>query len=604
MTIAMTKTVKLSAYAADFVADLGVGDIFILPGGGAMHLNDSFGNHPRLKYVCNLHEQACAISADAYGQYTNNLGVAMVTTGPGSTNAITGVAAAWLDSTPCLFISGQVKRADIVGARGVRQMGFQEIDIVRIVKPITKYAVTVTEPEKIRYHLEAAAWHARNGRPGPVWVDIPLDVQNTGIVPEDLERFIPTATPPLDLGDAVRRTVALLEQAERPVILAGNGVRLAKALPEFHKLIRRLNIPVLTTWKALDFLAETDPVYCGRPGATGQRGANFTQQNSDLLLVLGARMDYGQTGYNHANFARCARKVVVDIDEAEIRKMLMEIEVPVAAGADLFLRGLLKELEGRKLPDWSGWVKRCKELQAQYPICLDEYWARKDYVDNYVLVEVLSELMTPEDMLIPGSSGACSEITMQAFKCKAGQRVFNSEGLGPMGFGIAAAIGGCVASGGRRTVCIDGDGGWVMNFQELEVVRRLNLPVKIFVLNNNGYGSIRASQRNYFNSRFVASEPGSGLTLPSVQAVAEAFRLPGFHIANHEAIREQMSRVLSLPGPAVCEVMISPDQATMPRITSRLRADGTMASAPLEDMAPFLDREEFQRNMLIPILEE
>ena len=332
--------IKLSDYVMQFVAGLGVRHVFMLPGGGAMHLNDSLGRNKNLIYICNLHEQACAIAADAYSQYTNNLGVALVTTGPGGTNTITGVAAAWLDSTPVLFLSGQVKRPDMIGDRGVRQVGFQEIDIVSLVRPITKYAVTVMEPSSIRYHLEKAVFLAKHGRPGPVWIDIPLDVQAAMIEENDLQAFeaseMPQNTEGEALADKVSRAIELLNKAERPVILAGNGIRLSNALEEFTRLIERLGIPVLTTWKAADFLPEDHPLYAGRPGAVGQRGANFTQQNADWLLIIGARLDLGQTAYTHANFARGAVKIMVDIDAAEIHKMQMKIDVPVISDAGEF----------------------------------------------------------------------------------------------------------------------------------------------------------------------------------------------------------------------------------------------------------------------------
>lgn len=600
--------IKLSDYVMKFVANLGVKHIFLLPGGGCMHLVDSVGNCKDLEYVCNLHEQACAIASEAYGQYTNNLGVALVTTGPGGTNTLTGVAGAWLDSTPCLFLSGQVKRADIKAGRGVRQMGFQEIDIVEMVKSITKYAAIVTDPQTIRYHLEKAVYLAKHGRTGPVWIDIPLDVQAVKIEESDLVGFDEQEVQkPVDsslLQQQVSETIRLFNQAERPVILVGNGVRLSGAIDEFLKMSELLQIPVLTTWKAIDFLPESHRLFAGRPGAIGQRGANFTQQNSDWLLSLGARLDYGQTGYAHENFARAAQKIIVDIDPSEIGKMKMPIEVPVCADAGNFIREFLKQSEKIIAQDRSSWLNRCKHWQDKYPVVLPEYWDEPEGVNNYVLVDVLSEEMSEEDLLVPGSSGACSEITMQALRVKPRMRIFNTEGLGSMGFGIAAAIGGCVASGGKRTVCIDGDGGFVMNIQELETVKRLNLPIKFFVLNNNGYASIRNTQNNYFQGRLVASDPSSGLTLPDPLKVAEAFGIATAKIANHSNIRQQVRDVLELHGAVVCEVTISPNQFTAPRITSMQRADGTMVSKPLEDMWPFLDREEFLANMMVTPLKE
>jgi len=565
-----------------------------------MHLNESFGSHPGLTYICNLHEQACAVAADAYGQYSGNLGVVHVTTGPGGTNALTGVAAAYLDSTPLLVISGQVKRADIKGSRAVRQIGFQEIDIVSMARPVTKYAETITDPSTIRYHLEKAAWLARHGRPGPVWIDIPLDVQATVVEPEDLPGYSPEPEPGQDFIEKAKATIALLRKSERPVILAGNGIRLSGAIDRFHQLIELLGAPVLLTWKAIDFLGDDHPLYCGRPGGTGQRGANFTQQNADLLLILGARLDAGQTAYSHKNFARGAQKVMVDIDPGEIEKMQTPIAVPVPGDAGTFLDALLIELENCAIPDYASWLEKSRAWCSRYPVCLPEYWNRTEKVDNYVLVDVLSDLMSPEDLLVPGSSGQSSEITMQAFRPKRGQRILNSQGLGPMGFGIPAALGACLASGGRRTISIDGDGGFIMNIQELETLRRLSLPVKIFILNNEGYGSIRSSQRNYFKGHYVASDPASGVTLPSWQAVAQSYGLPFLRIANHDELQSVAAQALEHPGPVVCEVIIPTDQPSLPRVTSRQRVDGSLVSSPMEDMAPFLDREEFLSNLLIP----
>ncbi len=592
---------KLSDYVMQFIAETGVRHVFMLSGGGAMHLVDSAGKNKDLTYICNLHEQACAIAADAYSQYTNNLGVALVTTGPGGTNTITGVAGAWLDSTPLLIISGQVKRPDMVGSRGVRQMGFQEIDIINIVRPITKYAVTVMEPPSIRYHLEKAIYLARHGRPGPVWIDIPLDVQAAMIDENDLKGFdageISHDKEDDLLAEKVCRAIELLKKAERPVILAGNGIRLANAQDDFLRLIGALGIPVLTTWKAADFMSEDHPLFAGRPGAVGQRGANFTQQNADWLMIIGARLDLGQTAYTHENFAPAAHKIMVDVDAAEIGKMHMNIDVPVIADAGSFIREFLAQLSKTTQKDHSPWLKQCKEWQKRYPVILPEYWHDTGFVNDYVLIDVLSDELSGEDILIPGSSGACSERTMQAFRARTGLRIFNSQGLGSMGFGIPAAIGGCIASGKRRTISIEGDGGFIMNIQELETVRRLNLPIKFFVLNNGGYVSIQTTQRNYFDGHYVGSSATSGVTLPDIQSVAKSFGLAAACLKNHDAIREKIRGILRMQGPVVCEVMVSPDQVTAPRVASKQLEDGSMVSLPMEDLWPFLDREELKINM-------
>ncbi len=605
----MQTRTKLSDYVFKFVADLGVRHVFTLVGGGSMHLVDSLGKCDGIEYVCNLHEQAAAIAAEAYGQYTSNLGVALVTTGPGGTNAVTGVAGAWLESTPCLFISGQVKRADLAGDRGVRQMGSQEIGIVAIVASITKYAVTVVDPATIRYHLEKAVYLARSGRPGPVWIDIPLDVQAAtidpaelkGFDPEELSRTVDDGT----LDGQVLRTIELLNKADRPVILAGAGIRLAGAMAAFRKLLEALGIPVLTTWKGIDLVPESHPLFAGRPGAVASRGANFAQQNADWIATIGARLDFGQTGYNHANFARAARKVMVNVDPSEIRKMGTPIDVPVCADAGTFIDAFLRHI-GKVLPrDRSAWLRQCAEWKARYPVVLPEYWEQASPVNPYVLIDVLSDELTGDDVVVPGSSGATgSEIFMQTFRVKEGQRIFNTSGLGAMGFGLPATIGACIASGRKRTVCVNGDGGFQLNIQELETIRRLGLPIKFFVINNNGYGSMRTTQHNYFGGHIVGSDPTGAMTLPDIVKVATAYGLATARITGHEGIRQQVREVLDAPGPIICEVMARPDLPTAPRMSSAARADGSMVSKPLEDLWPFLDREEFASNMLIPALRD
>ncbi len=591
---------KLSDYVMEAIAATGVRHIFMLPGGGCMHLVDSAGKQPDLTYVCNLHEQASAIAADAYGQYTNHLGVALVTTGPGGTNALTGVTAAWLDSTPTLFLSGQVKRADLSTGMGVRQVGFQEVDIISMVRPITKFAELVLEPTDIRMVLEKALHLATTGRPGPVWIDIPLDVQATEIDVESLIGFQTDTTPtPSGLAANAAKAISILENAKRPIILAGNGIRLSGAVPDFRNLVEKLKIPVLTTWKAADFFPDDHPLYVGRPGSIGQRAANFAQQTSDAILIVGARLDAGQTGYNHQNFAPYARKIMIDIDPYELKKMEFDIEVQIESDASPILTELLTQLNNCDPKRPEKWINQCKEWRDKYPVILPEYHSRTNAVDIYVLINELSEQCTGSDIIVPGSSGACSEVTMQAFRITEGQRVLNSQGLGAMGFGIAAAIGACIASGQRRVITIDGDGGFQMNSQELETVRRLNLPIKFFILNNGGYGSIRSTQRSHFDNHFVASDADSGLTLPSTAVLAEAYGIRSWTVASHNGLRETIKSALIHPGPALVEVMLDPDQITSPRLTSRQLPDGSMVSSPLEDLWPFLDRDELEKNLSI-----
>ncbi len=590
---------KLSDYVVDFIAEQGVRHVFMLPGGGAMHLNDSLGKSRKVAFVCNLHEQGSAVAAEAYGQVAG-LGVAMVTTGPGGTNAITGVAGAWLESTPMLVVSGQVKRSDLVAGRGVRQIGFQEIDIVSMVRSITKYAVIVTDAQQIRFHLEKAVWLATSGRKGPVWIDIPLDVQAAEIEPASLASF--TAPPddadgPSKIAAAAAQTLGILRSARRPAVLVGNGVRHAHAIDAFLEWAEAIGIPILTTWKALDMLPDSHPLLVGRPGAVGQRAANFAQQTCDVFISLGARLDYGQTAYNHPNFAPRAKRIVVDIDPAEIGKLQMPLDVSLAADAGDFLRELAPLCLRATFPDWGPWRTLCAGWKSRYPVILPAYRSSANGVNNYYLVETLGKILGDGDVLACGSSGACSEVTAQAIPCGKGVRFINTHGLGAMGFGVPAALGACLASGGRRTVCIDGDGGFAMNAQELAVISRLGLPVKFFVLNNGGYASIRATQINYFESRFTACDPASGLTLPDLKKTAEASGIRYRRIQGQETLRNDILEVLSSEGPIVCDVAMAPDQFTQPKVSSKQQADGRMVTMPMEDLWPFLDRSEFNAAM-------
>jgi len=593
---------KLSDYVIRFIEQQGVKDIFLLPGGGCIHLVDSIGKS-NINFVCNLHEQACSIAADAYGQYTNNLGVCLVTTGPGGTNAITGITAAWLDSTPMLVLSGQVQRKDMINGRGTRQIGFQEIDIVSMASPITKYAVTVREPASIRYHLEKAIYLATSGRPGPVWIDIPLDVQAAEIDENNLVGFVSEKKYGTDISEQVSNIIESLNSSKRPVILAGNGIRLSDSIVQFTELTNILQIPVLLTWKAIDYMEEEDPLFVGRPGGVGQRGANFSQQNSDFLISIGARLDHGQTAYQHKYFAREATKVIVDIDENEINKLSMDIEYPMPVDAGEFIDELILQKDKIDIST-SEWLAQCKRWQQKYPVVLPEYWEQKEYVNNYVFIDALSDVLPEGALIVPGSSGGCSEVTMQAFRMKKGMRMFNSEGLGPMGFGIPAAIGGCIAAGGKETICIDGDGGFIMNIQELETVRRLNLPIKFFVLNNNGYVSIRNTQNTHFSGNLVASGESSGLSLPSLEKNAAAYEIPYFRIETPDDIHTKIQEVVDADGAALCEVMLPATHVTAPKTSVYKKADGSFSARPMEDLAPFLDREEFRENMLIEMVDE
>ncbi len=588
---------KVSDYIFRIIGELtSVKTVFMLPGGGCMHLVDSLGRSG-LRYVCNLHEQAAAIAAEAYAQYNADLGVVLVTAGPGSTNAITGVAGAWIDSTPLLVLSGQAKTSDLRTRSGVRQMGIQEVDTVNIVRPICKYAVCISDPQDVPYELGKALHLARSGRKGPVWLDIPLDVQGASIEPSALPLYQPEMPIEANYQQSASEILAALSSARRPVIYAGNGIRLAGGLADFRRWLAMTGLPVLTSWKAADFLPEDHPQFVGRPGIIAQRGANFVQQTADCLLALGTRLDLCQTGFNHPGFAPQAKKYVVDIDEAELAKLDMPLAGRYPLDAGKLLQALIAQTP-RYTFSCQQWLSRGKAWQRRYPVILPEYCCEDaEKVNLYHLTKVLSEVMQPGQILIPGSSGACAEVTMQAFQVKDGERIQNTPGLGSMGFGLPACLGACLASEGKLTVAIIGDGGLQHNIQELQTLKNLALPIKLFVLNNGGYGSIVNMQKNRFQGHFVACNPQSGLILPDLQRLAKAYQLPFVKIEHPRALQQQVADIFSRPGTTVCEVMLDPNVISVPHLASEALPDGRMVSKPMEDLAPFLSREELAENL-------
>jgi len=606
---------KLSDYVVRFVAEHGVKRVFLVTGGGAMHLNQSLGAQTEIEPICNSHEQASAICAEAYAKATNHLGVCMVTTGPGGTNAVTGVAGAWLDSTPTLFISGQVKRPDRMFDNaglplGMRQLGVQEVDIVSIVRPITKYAVTVLDPNEIRYHLEKAVHLAFHGRPGPVWIDIPLDVQASPI--EDpsrlrgfnLSELQESSSTDQSLTQEVDKLIEKLNQAERPLLFAGNGIRLARAECEFEQLRKLLRIPTAATWCAADLVPSDDPLYVGRPGSVASRGANFALQNSDFLLAIGVRLDFAITGYAPQNLARGAYKAAVDIDQAELKKLDPHLQQPIQADAKKFLAELLARKGSIRQRDHSVWDARCADWKTRYPVVTDAHRRPEGPVSVFHLAEVIGTEVNPEDRLVVGSSGSAIEIYLLAFPALHSQRLFHTAGLGAMGFGLPMALAVAAANPGHEVVAVDGDGGFMFNIQELETVHRLQLPIKFFVMNNDGYSSIRASQRAYFGKPNLGCDRSNGLTVPDLVRVGEAFGIPSTVIEDQRSLRADVRRVLDMKGPVLCDVRVLPDEMRAPRLQSYQKPDGSFVSKPLEDLFPFLPREEFFANMIVEPLSD
>lgn len=576
--------IRVADYIANFVANLGVKHVFGLVGGGSMYLFDAFGHHKDIQLVCNLHEQGAGIAAEAYAQYTNNLGVCLTTTGPGATNAITACAAAWLESSPVLFISGQVKTADRAAAGIRRQNGFQEINITQLIHSITKYAGILTHPEDVKGVLELAMLRMRIGRPGPVWIDVPLNIQSALVDETSLEgwnRPEHVITDPVDVG--VQKTIERFKLAKRPIILLGNGVRLAGGTATVGRLLCQTvkkELPLMATWKMIDLLP-----HVLRPGIIGQRAANMGIQKADFVLCIGARLDYGQTGFNRDSFAKNAQLVIVDIDSGEFGKFPRALNI--CCDAKAFLEELLNNIDWMQKGQYSEWYHELKALELKYPVIKDEYFTDHP-LNPYAVISLISDNLHKGDIIVPGSSGAANELTFQSLDLNMSNRIFSSHGLGSMGFGIPASIGAALASG-QRVICIEGDGSFHMNSQELEVIRRLNLPIIIFVLNNSGYGSIRHTQRNYFGGNYVGSDYRSGLSLPDIYKIAKSYDIPAYKVWNLDSAKRVIQEVMGGRGPAIVDIAISTEHITQPRIMSKTASDGTIVSAEFDDMWPFIE---------------
>ena len=589
---------KVSDFIFDYIVSLGVKHVFYLPGGGAMHLDDSLGHHEGLTPICMLHEQPCSIAAEAYARISENFGVCVVTSGPGATNAITGLAGAWLDATSVIFLSGQAKRADLVNGQGIRQFGIQEINIVDIVKPITKYAVQLQDPQDILYELEKATALAKEGKPGPVWLDIPLDIQASQVDPSGLRHYEEKQPEYICSDDEALKTIELLNQAERPIVLLGHGIRLAKAIPEMNELIEKIHVPVMTTWNGVDLIEDDNPLFFGRPGAVGHRHSNFIQQNADFVLTIGTRLNLLSTGYDFDSFLRKAKHVMVEIDENEMKKCSVHPTLAIHADARSFLQKMLAYQNMIEEKPREEWWKYCNDIKKKYPLFIKEQVPEGEGVNTYSLVDVLTTQMSSDDIFQFSSSGTGVDISMYGFRIKKGQRAFLTKGLASMGFDMSACIGSCLASNKRRTVCITGDGGFMMNIQELATLNSLNLPIKLFVLCNEGYGMIYNSQFGNFK-RLTGCTRESGLGMPNLKGIVESFKVKCFSIDNESELYSKVDEVLSYNGPAVCTIKVYIGKKILPRQTNYMKPDGQMASRPLEDMSPLLDREEFANNMYL-----
>ena len=595
--------IRVADYVVQFLEDYGVEDIFAVSGGGSIFLCDAVASAKKLKYYCCHHEQAVSIATEAYARAKNFLGVSLVTTGPGGTNAITGTCCSWMDSVPHLLISGQVFLNQTIGTTGLRQLGVQEINIIDIVKPVTKYAVMVTDPNTIKYHLQKAIHLATTGRPGPVWIDIPANVQNDKINEEELIDFDPIEIPvehDPKFTAKVIEVANLLKKAKRPLLLAGHGVRLAGGNDEFIKLAEQHQIPLTTSWNGDDVVNSDHDLFIGRPGAFASRGVNFAVQNADLLVSVGSRLPFMITGYNSKDFARNARVVMVDIDQAELDKSCLNLFSKIRSDAKDFLIALNQQLSNDLFQAPQEWLEHCQNWKQKYPVILPKYKDQKNSVNSYHFIDLLSDLLHSNDVIVT-DMGLSFVGTHQAFRVKKGQKFYTNSGFAPMGWGLPAAVGACIAHGKQRTICLSGEGGLMMNIQELATVMYHKFPIKLFIYNNGGYLTIKQTQQLGFNGRLMGSNEESGISFPDLIKVAEAHSIPAIRLDSHENLKENIQKFLEEEGMGICELMLDHEQDQCPKAINRRKPDGTSEPTVFEDMYPFLDKEEVEANMLTPI---
>lgn len=598
--------IRVADYIAQSLAEHGIRHVFSVTGGGAMYLNDGLGHHPSLRCIYNHHEQACAIAAESYARIHNQMAAVCVTTGPGGTNAITGVLGGWLDSIPMLILSGQVRYDTTARSTGlnIRAMGDQEFDITRAVGCMTKYAEMVTDPMRIRYCLEKAIHLAQTGRPGPCWLDIPLNVQGAYVETQDMVGYDSEEdsekVPPVT-GEQIQFILEKLRTSERPVLNAGNGIRIAGAAEMLRRVAEKLNIPVVTGWNSIDLIEDEHPLYVGRAGIMGDRPGNWAVQNSDLLLSIGSRLSIRQVGYNFRSWARAAYTIVEDVDREELRKPDLHVDYPVWADARDLLEALDRALPEKGLSVREEWNERCRRWKKEFPVVRKEHYAQKKPANVYAFIHKLSSSLAEGDITVVGNGSACV-VGSHAYVIKRGQRFIINSAVASMGYDLPAAIGACVAAEGREIICISGDGSIQMNLQELQTIIHHQMPIKIFVINNGGYHSIRQTQMNFFGEPLVGIGADSGdLSFPAMEKLADAYGYPYFRIEDNADL-DRLRDVLTVTGPAICEVMVDARQKFEPKAASKRLEDGSMVSAPLEDLAPFLPREVLERQMYIPLL--
>lgn len=585
--------IKVTDYIAHRLKEVyGVRHIFMVSGGGAMHINDSFGQV--FDYICNHNEQASGICGEGYARVSQKLSVVSVTTGPGGLNAMNGLFGCWTDSVPVLFISGQVKFSTTVACCReipLRQLGDQEVDIISVVRPLTKYCAMIHDVRLVKYHVDRAVYEATHGRFGPVWLDVPMNIQGALMDKNDQVEFVPPAESVWNCR--IPEVLKKLRQAQRPLIVAGHGIRLSGASAEFAAFLEKFRAPVVTTFNGFDQMEDEHPLYAGRIGTVGQRAGNFALQNADCVLFLGTRNNIRQASYNWENFASRACKIVVDVDAAELCKPTVRPDLPVLADVKTFLAELTAALEPASYDSWVEW---CRVRRARYDADNTPEYRHTEKINVYSFVRQLTRQMKSDDVLVAGNGSAC----VCLFQCgvvKKGQRQFFNSGDASMGYDLPAAIGAAVSSG-RRTICLTGDGSIMMNLQELETIRLHRLPIKIFVINNDGYVSIKQTQNNFFAGRNCGAGRSSGVSIPDFVRVAEAFGIRAVKLSEPSCIEKTVEEVLASDGPVLCEVVVNPNYIFLPKLSSRKLDDGTMVSPSLEDMFPFLDRQEFEENMI------
>jgi Thiamine pyrophosphate-requiring enzymes [acetolactate synthase, pyruvate dehydrogenase (cytochrome), glyoxylate carboligase, phosphonopyruvate decarboxylase] len=590
----------VSEYIFNFLSKKGVDTAFVVTGGQAMWLNDALARSKSIRSVFCHHEQSCAMSADAFGRLTNKLGLAVVTAGPGSVNVINGLVGGWTDSSPMMIISGQSALSSIkyIETSGIRQYGIQGINIRPFVENACKYFVTVDDPINIKFYLEKAYYLAKNGRPGPVWIDVPLDIQRMH-VPEKLTMGY---TPENEtIGGRIRKELissftSRLAQSKRPLIIAGQGVRLANATKELREFVEKYRIPIVTTRLGIDVIESGHELYVGRPGNYGERSANFAIQNADFILTVGSRLATAAVGHNPKSFGKHAYKVVVDIDQKELDKPGFPIDLKIKDDAKSFLEALI-EFDINYKVDTEEWVKQCNLWKKKFPVVLEDYKNTGDArINSYYFVEKLSEQANENDMILV-DTGSCFHVACQAWKIKKGQRYLTTGGLSSMGYWVAG-IGACAANDYKKTIVITGDGSFQMNIQDIATIAHNKLPIKVFIFNNNGYLLIRQTQHNYMEDRFYGEGPSSGVWCPDAMKIADAYGIKGVRIEKVSELDSKIQEVLEYEGPVICDVLTEEWQMIVPRVASDKMPDGSLRMRNYEDMFPFLPADEYKENMV------